>query len=65
MPRKNKKSVAKEEVDYHSLLSYFTHILFDSYYYPLNSSHKCNRPSHLRNYDPKFNKSIFLGSQIA
>ena len=31
----------------------------------LNSSHKCNRPSHLRNYDPKFNKSIFLGSQIA
>ena len=31
----------------------------------LNSSHKCNRPSHLRNYDPKFSKSIFLGSQIA
>ena len=31
----------------------------------LNSSHKCNRPSHLRNYNPKFSKSIFLGSQIA
>ena len=39
MPRKNKKSVAKEEVDYHSLLSYFTHILFDSYYYPLLVQH--------------------------
>ena len=35
------------------------------FYYQLNSSHKCNRPSHLRNYDPKFSKSIFLGSQIA
>ena len=31
----------------------------------LNSSHKCNRPSHLRNYDPKFSQSIFFGSQIA
>ncbi len=31
----------------------------------LNSSHKCNRPSHLRNYNPKFSKNIFFGCQIA
>lgn len=37
MPRKKKNS--KEEVDYHSLLSYFTHILFESYNYPLLIQH--------------------------
>ena len=44
-----------------------TGIIFNCipWYVELNSSHKCNRPSHLRNYDPKFSKSIFLGSQIA
>ena len=39
MPRKSKKLVVKSEVDYSSLLSYFTHILLESYYFPLLTEH--------------------------
>lgn len=39
MPRKSKKSIVKEDTDYPSLLSYFTHILFESYYYPTLTAH--------------------------